>query len=94
MGGGGVCVGTMAASDVDYRSTRERSVQDVGTLGGVAGIVIAPKMAARSLIAAICLVQREGKEEAGAVLLRVTMSSCTAAVAALAEDVAGILVLW
>ena len=66
----------------------------MGTLGGAAGVVITPKMAARSLIAAICSVPREGNREAGARLLRTAMSSCAAAVAASAEEVAGILASW
>ena len=61
----------------------------VCTLGGE--VVITPKMVARSFIAAICSVPRDGKGEAGAGLLRAVMSSRAAAVAALAEDVAGIL---
>ena len=54
-------------------------------------MVITPKMVARSFIAAICSVPRDGKGEAGAGLLRAVMSSRAAAVAASAEDVAGIL---
>ena len=73
---------------------RRRSVRDVGSRGGKAGVVTTPKMAARSLIAAICSVPREGNGEAGAGLLRAAMSSCAAAVAASADEVAGILAAW
>ena len=93
--GGGVDRGcSLGAGDVVGWPVRKRCVRDLGTLGGTTGVVTMPKMAARSLIAAICSVPRVGNGEAGAGLLRAAMSSCAAAVAASAEEVAGILASW
>jgi len=66
----------------------------VCTLRDETGVVIIPKMVARSFIAAICSVPRDGKGEFREGLLGTVISSWAAAVAASAEDVAGILVAW
>ena len=93
--GGGVDRGcSLGAGDVVGWPVRKRCVRDLGTLGGTTGVVTMPKMVARSLSAAICSVPRVGNGDAGAGLLRAAMSSCAAAVAASAEEVAGILAAW
>ena len=51
-------------------------------------------MEASCFIAAICSVPREGNGEAGEGLERAMISSCAAAVAASAEEVAGMTALW
>ena len=64
-------------------------VADVNTLGGCTGMVLTSKMVANCFIAFICSVPREGNGDDGDGLRRATVSSFAAAVAASADDVAG-----
>ena len=92
-GGGSACVGVGRRRVGRCRIGGGAGVR-VGTLGGWSGVVDTLKIAASCLIAAICSVPREGKGESGDGLDRAMMSSWTAAVAASAEEVAGMVDWW